>query len=117
MKLNKLNKLSAGLLMAGMLLFNGCSVISPGDRGVRLVSGEAQSEVLQPGMHGYFPVLYSLVKMNVQIQKSEVKTSASSKDLQEITTVFALNWSIAPESVVDVLQLPQLSLPQMSCSV
>lgn len=42
--------------------------------------------------------------MNVQIQKSEVETSAASKDMQEITTHVAVNWRVDPTKVTEIYE-------------
>lgn len=89
------------ILIAFTLFSMGCSVVGPQDRGIRLVSGAA-TEALQPGMYLWLPVLYGIAKVDVSIQKSEIQTSAASKDLQEVTTTVAVNWSISPDNVVDV---------------
>lgn len=39
-------------------------------------------------------------KIDVQVQKSEIETTAASKDMQDITTTVAVNWKLAPEKVV-----------------
>lgn len=91
------------LFMLALLV--SCSVIGPGERGVRLHAGRADTEILQPGIHLYFPVLYGVATMDTQVQKSEIETSASTKDLQEITAKLAVNWSINPDRVVSVYTL------------
>lgn len=79
----------------------GCSVIGPGQRGIRISLGTVSNDLKEPGAYAWFPSLLGMVKINVQIQKSEVEASAASKDMQEITTHVALNWSLAPEKVID----------------
>lgn len=92
------------LLLFIMALFvgTGCSIVNPGERGIRIIRGEAQVSALSQGMYLYLPVFYSVAKLDTQIQKSEVRTSASSRDMQEVATQFALNWSIIAEDVVNV---------------
>lgn len=89
------------LVLAAMLL-TGCSVVGPGERGIRFHFGKASEEPVQPGAYVWFPFFAGMTSMNVQVQKSEVDSSAASKDMQEITTHVAVNWSIAPEKVVQV---------------
>jgi prohibitin 1 len=85
-----------------MLMFlTGCSIVGPQERGVRLTAGKA-GEVLESGPHLWFPVLYGIQTVNVSIQKSEIQTSAASKDLQEVTTTVAVNWSVTPDKVTEV---------------
>lgn len=89
------------LLLASVFL-SGCSVISPGDRGVRITLGKASNEVLTPGAYLWVPFIMGIAKVDVQVQKSEVETTAASKDMQPIATKVAVNWSISPDQVVDI---------------
>jgi len=91
------------LTLLSLLIFTaGCTVVGPGDRGVRLYSGEAQKELLKPGMHGYFPVLLTVSHMSVRVQKDEFRTNSASKDMQDVITTIAINWSVDPTKVYDV---------------
>lgn len=89
-------------VLASVIMLSACSVVGPGERGVRVSLGKAGNEVLQSGAYVWVPFLYGMQTLNVQIQKNEVETSASSKDMQEITTHLAINWSLTPDKVVDV---------------
>lgn len=89
-----------GAVVLGLLvLMSGCSVVGPGERGVAVSLGKASTETLEPGPHLAFPFLRSIKRMSVQIQKTDITASASSKDLQEVTTVASLNWHINPADV------------------
>lgn len=90
------------LALLSVFIFSACSVVSPGERGVRIFLGSASDEVLNPGAHLWIPVFFGLEKVDVQIQKSDVETDAASKDMQPIHTKVSVNWSIAPEQVVSV---------------
>ena len=80
----------------------GCSIVGPGDRGVRLHAGEAQTTVLEPGMHLYVPVFRTVRHMSVRVQKDEFRTNSASKDMQDVNTVIAINWSVDPTKVYKV---------------
>jgi regulator of protease activity HflC (stomatin/prohibitin superfamily) len=82
----------------------GCSIIDPGERGIRFHFGKASEEVQQPGAYIYVPFVAGMKQINVQVQKAEVDTSAASKDMQEIHTHVAVNWSIAPDKVVQIFK-------------
>lgn len=84
------------------LVVSGCSVITPGERGVRTVFGHLNQEAAEPGPHLWIPFVYTMDKIDVQIQKSEVDTGAQSKDLQPISVKVAINWSLSPDRVVDI---------------
>lgn len=90
------------LMMLLVPVMTACSIVSPGERGVRIYMGHASSEALEPGPHLWFPVIAGIADIDVQIQKSDVKTSAASKDMQTVTTDIAINWSLSPDQVVSV---------------
>lgn len=87
-------------LLPILLLLTGCTIIGPGERGVRISLGSVSTEPKEPGAYLWIPVLMGMASIDVQIQKSEIKTSAASKDMQEVTTHIAVNWSLSPEKVV-----------------
>lgn len=74
-------------------VLSGCSIVGPQDRGIRIRAGEATG-VLEPGAHLWFPVLFGVAKLDLSIQKSDIETSAASKDMQEVTTHVAVNWQL-----------------------
>lgn len=92
------------LLLTSLLALTlvGCSAVGPGQRGIRVVLGNALDGELTSGPHLWFPFVFGVKKMDVQVQKSDVKTSSSSKDMQEITTEIVVNWSLDPHKVVEI---------------
>lgn len=85
-----------------LIVLCSCSVVGPGQRGVKISLGKVSSEVMEPGAYLWFPGFLGNSKIDIQIQKTNVDTSAASKDMQEIRTELAVNWSIAPEKVVEM---------------
>lgn len=85
------------------LVLSGCSVIGPGERGVRFYFGKASPTVAQPGAYVWCPFFAGMKRFNVQVQKSEVESGAASKDMQEIVTHVAVNWSISADRVYEIL--------------
>lgn len=83
-------------------LLSGCAVVGPGERGVSVSLGHASEKVLEPGPYIWIPFLRGITTMSVQIQKTDIEASASSKDLQEIKTMAALNWHINPGDAVKI---------------
>lgn len=92
------------IMLGLVMLLSACSVVGPGERGVAVSLGKASNEVREPGAYLWIPFLYGSKIFNVQVQKSEIETSAASKDMQEITTHLAVNWSITPDKVSQVYQ-------------
>jgi len=73
-------------------------IVNAGERGVLMVFGQVQEKILNEGIHGIIPVVNTVKKLSVRIQKQQIAAEASSKDLQEVFTDVALNWhSLASE--------------------
>ncbi|HEY9767015.1 MAG TPA: prohibitin family protein [Coleofasciculaceae cyanobacterium] len=92
------------LTLALIILFSRFFVIvNAGERGVLMQFGEVQ-QVLSEGIHVILPVVNSVEKLSVRVQKQEQLAEASSKDLQDVFTDIALNWHIIPEKTNLVFQ-------------
>jgi regulator of protease activity HflC (stomatin/prohibitin superfamily) len=79
-----------------LLLWSSFVAIGPGERGVLMTFGAVRQGVLAPGLHMKVPLVQTVKHMNVQIQKSQTRETAASRDLQDVTTEVAVNWSINP---------------------
>ena len=91
-------------LIALVIISNTSGTIGAGERGVLLQFGAVQDKVLGEGLYIKVPFMQSVVKMDVKIQKDEVPASASSRDLQVVTSKIALNYHIDPNSVNEIWQ-------------
>lgn len=101
-------KMMIGAIAVAVLLFlvvlNPLVVIDAGYRGVVLNFGAVQDEVMDEGLHLRIPIMQKIVKMDVKIQKSETRSEAASKDLQDIKSMIALNYHIIPDKANWVYQ-------------
>lgn len=79
-----------------LLLWSSFVTIGPGERGVLMTFGAVQHGVLAPGLHMKIPLMQTVKRMDVQIQKSQTEETAASRDLQDVTTEVAVNWSVNP---------------------
>lgn len=79
-------------------------IINAGERGVVMRFGKVQNLVLDEGLHPIIPVVNTVKKLTVRVQKNDVNAEASSKDLQDIKMDIALNWHIEPVAVNKVFQ-------------
>ncbi|MHB1666179.1 prohibitin family protein [Thiomonas sp.] len=88
-----------GAAVAAILAATALSVttIGPGQRGVLMDFGAVQPGVLDPGIHVLIPVMQSVAKIDVRVQKYSVPETAASKDLQDVETTAAINWHILPQ--------------------
>lgn len=87
-----------------VLAWSAFVTVGPGDRGVLMTFGAVRDGVLAPGLHMKIPFVQTVKLMNVQIQKSETAETAASRDLQDVTTKVAVNWSITPADAAWVYQ-------------
>jgi len=78
--------------------------IGAGERGVLLQFGAVQDKVFDEGLYFKIPFIQTVIKMDVKIQKDEIPASASSKDLQVVTSKIALNYHLDPNAVNKVWQ-------------
>ena len=85
------------ILSIAAILFTPCVIVHAGERGVIMQFGRVQDRVLGEGLHLIIPIINTVKILSVRIQKQEITTEASSKDLQEVFTDVALNWHILPE--------------------
>ena len=92
------------VLFIMFLIFNPLVKIDSGERGVILKFGEVQENILEEGLHFIMPVLNTVKKMDVTTQKEERGASASSKDLQIVTSEVAINYHLDPLKVNKLYQ-------------
>ena len=72
----------------------GVKTVPPGTVGVVTHFGSVQEEVIQPGLHFKVPIMTRIVEVDTRVQKVEEEATASSKDLQIVTSKIALNYRI-----------------------
>ena len=87
-----------------ILVGSSFTVIGPGEKGVIVsrFSGVNLDRTMSEGMNFKIPFVEWVEKMSIQKRKYVANAVASSKDLQDVSTSIALNYSLVPE------KLPQL---------
>jgi len=93
-----------GVVVAAFLVTDTFVQVGPGQRGVLMTWGAVSPGVLDPGLHFKMPFAQSVMKINVQVQKSQAEEAAASRDLQDILTTVATNWHILPADAEWVYQ-------------
>lgn len=89
------------IVLVLIAVFGTFRIIPAGHRGVVLTWG-SPTEVWGEGLHAKWPIAQDVVKMSVQTQKYEANAAAASKDLQDVSTVVALNYRLNPASVGEI---------------
>ena len=94
----------AGVLLSLLVIFalNAFVIINPGQAGVLSVLGKARDGALLEGIHFKPPVISNVDIYDVTVQKYEIPAQSSTKDLQELTAKFAINFRIDAGGVVEI---------------
>ena len=101
-------KKTLGIFVAGIfiliVLFSSMKTVPSGYRGVLLQFGAAQPTVLGEGFHFVIPFVQSVQLLEVRVQKEQSTQTAASKDLQNVATTVAVNYSVVPEAANKLYQ-------------
>ncbi|ACK68323.1 band 7 protein [Rippkaea orientalis PCC 8801] len=104
---NKLLSNPTSLVFIGffiLIILNPFVIVNAGNRGVLMRFGKVQEQILGEGIHVIIPLVDTVKKLSVRIQKQEIAAEASTKDLQEVFTDLVLNWHINPETTNLIFQ-------------
>ena len=96
---------SVFLALFGILAIVGLNsfvIINPGEAGVLSILGKATDGALLEGVHFKPPLVSKVDIYDVTVQKFEVPAQSSTKDLQQLTASFAINFSLDPLQVVTI---------------
>ncbi|MEC4984652.1 MAG: prohibitin family protein [Oscillatoria sp. PMC 1068.18] len=85
-----------------LIAFNSFVIINPGEAGVLSILGKARDGALLEGLHFKPPLVSAVDVYDVTVQKFEVPAQSSTKDLQDLTASFAINFRLDPLQVVTV---------------
>lgn len=99
-----LQPLIGGIIVALLVLiaFNSFIIINPGQAGVLSILGKARDGALLEGLHFKPPLVSAVNVYDVTVQKFEVPAQSSTKDLQDLTASFAINFRLDPVQVVKI---------------
>ncbi|MCL2005117.1 MAG: prohibitin family protein [Planctomycetaceae bacterium] len=105
------NQVNSGIIILGALallfivgIFNSIEIVQPGSVGIVVRLGEAQPNALDEGLHFVIPFITYVHKLNVRIQKEEVKTAAASNDLQMVNAAIVVNYRVDPGQAVTLFR-------------
>lgn len=79
-------------------------VIPAGKRGVLMEFGQVKEVILTEGLHPLIPVVNTVEKLSVRVQKQEIIVQAACQDLQNISLEVALNWHLDASKIYLVFQ-------------
>lgn len=93
-----------GVCFILFMVLNPMVQIDAGHRGVVLRWGAVTDTILDEGIHWVTPIVNSVVEMDVTVQKEERQSSASSKDLQQVSTQVTINYELDKLKVNTIYQ-------------
>ncbi|MBM7568398.1 prohibitin family protein [Paenibacillus sacheonensis] len=95
---------TAVIVFAGLvMILNAFATVQYGNVGLYKTFGKLNDNILAPGIHLKIPFVQSIIQVNVQVTKAETDTSASSKDLQPVSTHVAVNYSVDKASAYKLM--------------
>lgn len=92
-------------VVVAFVLFLGLDsyvIINPGEAAVLSILGKARDGALLEGIHVKPPLISKADIYDVTVQKFEVPAQSSTKDLQELSARFAINFRLDPTQVVEI---------------
>lgn len=94
MKNKRIINIGIIIVITIILFSSSITTIKSGEVGIRVRFGKVIDKSTNEGVNFKIPFIERIEKMNVKVQKTEVQTSSSSKDLQEVDMKLAVNYKI-----------------------
>lgn len=99
----KIIGITAVVLIVALIAANSFATVQYGHIGLYKTFGKLNNNMLSPGIHLKIPFFQSVIQVNTQVTKAETDTSASSKDLQPVSTHVAVNYSVNKDSAYNLM--------------
>lgn len=90
------------VVLIAFIGLNSFVILNPGQAGVISILGKARDGVLLEGIHVRPPLISAVDVYDLTVQKFEVPAQSSTKDLQDLTASFAINFRLDPLLVVEI---------------
>ncbi|MEY2831530.1 MAG: hypothetical protein RLZZ574_788 [Cyanobacteriota bacterium] len=90
------------IILTLLVGFNSFVILNPGQAGVISILGKARDGVLLEGIHFKPPLVSAVDTYDLTVQKFEVPGQSSTKDLQDLSARFAINFRLDPIQVVEI---------------
>lgn len=105
-KLPKISSIMGGIILLFIIIaFFPIVIIGSGQRGVVFNTATGvEDRILGEGTHFRVPILESVTKLSVRVQKTDVKAEAASKDLQTVNADIVVNWHLDSSKVNKIYQ-------------
>ena len=77
-------------------------IVESGEVGIRIRFGKVVKNETTEGINLKMPIIEKIQKMNIRVQKVEVNTDSSSKDLQDVNMSLVVNYHIDKNQAIDL---------------
>lgn len=91
------------LVVLAIVGMNSVTQVQYGHVGLYKTFGKLNDNILAPGIHLKIPFIQTVIQVNTQVTKTETDTTASSKDLQPVSTHVVVNYSVNKESAYNLM--------------
>src|SRR5205807_643667 len=89
------------ILVPMFMSLAACSIVGPGEKGVRVTWGSVSEDVKDSGLYLWIPGVTDVRKISIQIQKDDVNAAAATKDMQDVHAKIAVNWSMEAKGLIN----------------
>ena len=90
------------IVLIVFVLISSVTTIRSGEVGIRVRFGKVINTPTREGINFQIPLIEKIERMNIKVQKTEVTTNSSSKDLQDVDISLAVNYRINSKQAVDL---------------
>jgi regulator of protease activity HflC (stomatin/prohibitin superfamily) len=101
--LNNAAKLTALICLLAILL-TPIVIVNAGEGGILMKFGPVQHQVLGGGIHLIIPIVNTVKKISIRINKQTISAEGASKDAESVFMDLALNWHSKPEAANHIFQ-------------
>ncbi len=89
------------IVLISMIMITSCfCIVESGEVGIRIRFGKVVNQTTSEGINMKIPAIEKIEKMNIRVQKIEVNTDSSSKDLQDVNMSLVVNYHIDKKEAV-----------------
>lgn len=100
------NKLLQKVLVCGVVVIvlfaSSIRIVESGQVGIRVRLGKVTNKTTSEGINFQIPLVEKIEKLNIRVQKTEVTTNSSSKDLQDVDMSLVVNYRIDKEKAINL---------------
>lgn len=101
-KVIKITIISIISLFVVITFFNSFTTIKSGEIGLKSRFGQIVSQTTQEGIQFKVPYIEKVTKVNMKVQKADITSSSATKDLQDVSISFAINYQLQADKVMDL---------------